>query len=185
MAVSEDEVERQIRRWLLENGKTNRDTASSLASLEKDSGIRIPRDKNLINFFLKRPELFGMVYRRNKYPHVYAIVSLFSRDAVPRLTQDEREQYFQDVADKQAREEDIDNMLVEASSMRSPPPPPLSLFSGEELPPRLPPRLLGGKSKSKSRSAYKSKSRSARKSRTARKSKSRKNRNRRNKTARY
>ena len=184
MAVSEDEVERQIRRWLLENGKTNRDTASSLASLEKDSGIRIPRggrDNNLINFFLKRPELFGMVYRRNKYPHVYAIVSLFSRDAVPRLTQDEREQYFQDVADKQAREEDIDNMLVEASSTRSPPPPPLSLFSGEELPPRL----LGGKSKSKSRSAYKSKSRSARKSRTARKSKSRKNRNRRNKTARY
>jgi hypothetical protein len=102
MAVSEDEAVRKIHRWLLENGKTNRDTASSLSSLERDSGIMIPRGGNkLINFFTQRPELFGMVYKRGeKYQHVYAIVavgkdplSLFSRDAVPRLTQDERDQY--------------------------------------------------------------------------------------------
>ena len=105
MAVSEDEVVRQIHRWLLENGKTNQAAASSVGSLEHESGIMIPREgkdkKLLINFFIQRPELFRMAYRGYKSPHVFAIVaegkdplSLFSRDAVPRLTQDERDQYL-------------------------------------------------------------------------------------------
>jgi hypothetical protein len=184
MAVSEDEVVRQIYNWLLINGKHNEDNVYSLASLEKDSGINIPRGgkgNKLINFFLQRPELFGMVYKNpGNHANVYAIVdagkdplSLFSRDAVPRLTQDERKRYFEDdVAEK----EDIDNMLKEASSARSPPPPSFSLFS-EEIP-----RLKeGGKSKSRSRSRSRSAKKSKSKSRSAKKSRSRKNRNRKSK----
>jgi hypothetical protein len=185
MAVSEDEVVRQIYNWLLINGKHNRANAYSLASLEKASGINIPRGgkgNKLINFFLQRPELFGMVYiNPGNHANVYAIVdagkdplSLFSRDAVPRLTQDEREQYSEDVAEK----EDIDNMLKEASSARSPrspPPTSFSLFSEEIIP-----KLKGGKSKSRSRSRSAKKSKS--KSRSAKKSRSRKNRNRKSKS---
>jgi hypothetical protein len=182
MAVSEDEVVRQIYNWLLINGKHNQANAHSLASLEKASGINIPRGgkgNKLINFFLQRPDLFGMVYiTPGNHANVYAIVdagkdplSLFSRDAVPRLTQDEREQYSQDVAEK----EDIDNMLNEASSARSPPPPSFSLFSEE-----IPKLKEGGKSKSRSRSRSAKKSKS--KSRSAKKSRSRKNRNRKSKS---
>lgn len=179
MAVSEDEVVRQIYNWLLINGKHNRANAYSLASLEKASGINIPRGgkgNKLINFFLQRPELFGMVYiNPGNHANVYAIVdagkdplSLFSRDAVPSLTQDERKRYFEDdVAEK----EDIENMLMEASSARSPLPPSFSLFSE---------KLKGGKSKSRSRSRSAKKSKS--KSRSAKKSRSRKNRNRKSKS---
>jgi hypothetical protein len=184
MAVSEDEVVRQIYNWLLINGKHNQANAYSLASLEKASGINIPRGgkgNKLINFFLQRPELFGMVYiTPGNHANVYAIVdagkdplSLFSRDAVPRLTQDEREHFEGVVSEKK----DIDNMLKEASSARSPPPPSFSLFSEEIIP-----KLKGGKSKSRSRSRSRSAKKSKSKSRSAKKSRSRKNRNRKSKS---
>ena len=70
---------------------------------------------------------------------------------------------------------------VNVAALRRPPPPPPNNADDDYLLLQATSQRIGGKSKSKSRSAKKSKS----KSRTARKSRSRKNRNRRNKTARH
>ena len=58
-------VERQLYDWLMEHEHTSEENAHILASLLQRSGIQVPiymrRDGELVNFFLDRSNIFGVV----------------------------------------------------------------------------------------------------------------------------
>jgi len=72
-------VEGDLYNWLLEHGHNSPERAHKLASLLQISRIRIPHNMRtngkLVNFFLERPAMFGVVYGSDEAqnPSIYAV----------------------------------------------------------------------------------------------------------------
>lgn len=90
-SANADDVERRIYRWLIQGEYTSEERAYKLATLLRQSHINIPvdmiRNGKLINFFMDRPNLFGIVRddSSSKIPSIYAI------DAIDDIEEIERE----------------------------------------------------------------------------------------------
>ena len=219
-------VEGLLYNWLMDSGYNSEENAYSLADLTQRSGTHVPgymrRDGKLVNFFLDRSNIFGVVdyvvgSRGMQHPRIYAKASGKSYRQEQAIDTARREQAIytarqnvrtfeigdadqaadqaaayqaaadQAAADKAAADKAAaDQAAADArlSRLREYFAANAALEETERQ--RNSPwetgyewnKMLGGKSKSKSRSAKKSKSRP----RSARKSRSRKNRNRRSKS---
>ena len=194
-------VEGLLYNWLMDSGYNSEENAYSLADLTQRSGTHVPgymrRDGKLVNFFLDRSNIFGVVdyvvgSRGMQHPRIYAKASGKSYRQEQAIDTARREQAIytarqnvrtfeigdaDQAADQAAADARLSRLreyfaanaaLEETERQRNSP-----WETGYEWN-----KMLGGKSKSKSRSAKKSKSRP----RSARKSRSRKNRNRRSKS---
>jgi hypothetical protein len=181
--ANDEFIEGEIYDWLMANRHTSEERAEKLSSLMQRSGTHVPRymrrDDKLVNFFLDRPNLFGVVdydveSRNVQYPGIYAIdfrqeyrgrppargrggIRTYSSRKNAQAAADARLSRFQEYfADSNASEQrEID---------RNTPGNPSYNWS----------ELIGGK--------YSKKSKSKSRSRSARKSRSRKNKNRRSKS---
>jgi hypothetical protein len=190
-------VEGLLYNWLMDSGYNSEENAYSLADLTQRSGTHVPgymrRDGKLVNFFLDRSNIFGVVdyvvgFRGMQHPRIYAKASGKSYRQEQAIDTARREQAIDTArqnlrtfeigdADQAAadarlsrfREYFADNAALEETERQRNSPWGTGYKWNE---------MLGGKSKSKSRSAKKAKSRS----RSARKSRNKKNRNRRSKS---
>ena len=190
-------VEGLLYNWLMDSGYNSEENAYSLADLTQRSGTHVPgymrRDGKLVNFFLDRYNIFGVVdyvvgFRSMQHPRIYAKASGKSYRQEQAIDTARREQAIDTArqnlrtfeigdADQAAadarlsrfREYFADNAALEETERQRNSPWGTGYKWNE---------MLGGKSKSKSRSAKKAKSRS----RSARKSRNKKNRNRRSKS---
>lgn len=123
--------------------------------------------EKLSTFIQKFPQMFVLANRNRS---IYAVVPP-GQSIASQYPYTWRREDFQGTYDSPPFDKDVN-----VAALRRPSPPP----SDDDLLLQSTSQRIGGKSKSKSRSAKKSKS----KSRNARKSRTKKNRNRRNKTAR-
>jgi hypothetical protein len=175
-------IEGQLYDWLMEHEHTSEENAHILASLLQRSGIQVPRymrrDGKLVNFFLDRSNIFGVVdYVVDspdiQHPRIYAREPGKSYRHPPRgrgglhTYQTRRDaQAAADARLSRLREYVADSAASEQSEIyRNTPGNPSYNWN----------QLVGGKY-SKSKSKSKSRSRSVRKSRN------KKNRNRRSKS---
>jgi hypothetical protein len=158
-------VEGQLYDWLMRHGHTSEENAHDLAGLTQRSGIQVPRhmrrNGKLVNFFLDRSNIFGIVRGTDEAqnPSIYARDFRQEYRGRPARGRGGLQTYVnrRDAARDAA---EVDDMLEEAIMYRA----------------------TGGKSKSKSKSKSRSAKKSKSRSRSARKSRSRKNRNRRSKS---
>lgn len=204
------DVDRQIYNWLMQRNFTSDEHAHPLASLLQRSEIVLPdnmkRDGKLINFFVDRPNLFGIVSGSDRAQNksIYAIVEregnrsrshrIIGRGGPYRLglgrheyvRSEEGQKFFDAEEDAQMVDDAIlANLPTNENSEYDFSREPSSLVTFDQMaakraaqvPQSIDYGKYGGKKKSKS------KNRSARKSRS-KKNRNRRNRSRRNKTSR-
>jgi|LakMenEpi03Aug12_release.lakeMendotaPanAssembly.Ray.scaffolds.fasta_scaffold64363_2 hypothetical protein len=167
-------VEGLLYNWLMDNGHTSEENAYSLSGLTQRSGTHVPgymrRDGKLVNFFLDRPNIFGVVdyvvgSRGIQHPSIYAKESgkSYRQEQVIKVAADQADA---DARLSQFREYFAANAALEETERQRNSPFGKGYKWNE---------MLGGKSKSKSRSRSGRKSRRKSSNRNRRsKSKSRK-----------
>lgn len=190
-------VEGLLYNWLMDNGHTSEENAYSLSGLTQRSGTHVPgymrRDGKLVNFFLDRPNIFGVVdyvvgSRGIQHPSIYAKASGRSYRQEQAIDTARREQAI-DTARQNLRtfeigtDPDADQAAADARLSRFREYFDANAALEETERQRNSPfgegytwtKMLGGKSKSKSRSRSGRKSRRKSRNRNRRsKSKSRK-----------
>ena len=163
--LREQVVEGLLYNWLMDNGHTSEENAYSLSGLTQRSGTHVPgymrRDGKLVNFFLDRPNIFGVVnyvvgsrgiQRGIQHPSIYAKASGRSYRQEQAIDTARREQAI-DTARQNVRtfeigtDPDADQAAADARFRE--------YFDANDSPfgkGYTWTKMLGGKSKSKSRS---------------------------------